>query len=288
MTSLISMEESSNRANKSSAHMQSCRERFFPGGVSEHYRLRGPDGPLVVRAARGGCITLDHDGAEYVDFRMGYGPTILGYRDTRVDGAVMQGILGGDSAAGGTGVGSALTGIGSDLEVQVAELICKLCPHIERIRFANSGTEAVMGAIRTARGATGRWKIAILEGCYHGLNDEVMWRYDGTSHGSGVAPNSKLQLENLPFNDLRALESLFKTTGSELACVLVEPIMGNSGSLSPKLEWLQRLRELCTEHGVCLVFDEVKTGFRVHKGGAQALFGIIADLTTYAKSIANG
>jgi glutamate-1-semialdehyde 2,1-aminomutase len=200
----------------------------------------------------------------------------------------MQGILGGDSAAGGTGVGSALTGIGSDLEVQVAELICKLCPHIERIRFANSGTEAVMGAIRTARGATGRWKIAILEGCYHGLNDEVMWRYDGTSHGSGVAPNSKLQLENLPFNDLRALESLFKTTGSELACVLVEPIMGNSGSLSPKLEWLQRLRELCTEHGVCLVFDEVKTGFRVHKGGAQALFGIIADLTTYAKSIANG
>jgi glutamate-1-semialdehyde 2,1-aminomutase len=274
-----------------------ARERYFPGGVAEHYRLRSPDGPLVVKSALGGTVTLAHDNQEYADFRMGYGPTIIGYRDQRIDTAVCSMIMGYSTTAGATtcprlrpglGVGSALTGIATDLEVEVAELVCSLCPHIERIRYANSGTEAVMGAVRCARGFTGRWKIAILEGCYHGLNDEVMWRYDETSHGAGVSPSSKDQLEFLAFNDIPGLDELFARASTELACVLVEPIMGNSGSLSPKMEWLQHLRELCTRHGVLLVFDEVKTGFRVAKGGAQALLGVNADITCLAKSIANG
>ena len=169
------------------------------------------------------------------------------------------------------------------------------------MRFANSGTEAVMGAIRTARGFTKRDKVVIVEGSFHGLNDEMMWKSDlekwtlGSSaspdvipFGAGVPKSTLGHVNIISFNDDAMLESIFEKQGDRIACVLLEPIIGNAGSISARPQWLQRLRDLCTNHGSLLLIDEVKSGFRVAKGGAQQLYGIYADLTTYAKAMGNG
>jgi glutamate-1-semialdehyde 2,1-aminomutase len=262
----------------------------MPQGVAENYRYWGDEKTVFLQSAKG-CRIKDVDGKEYVDFRLGYGPIILGYCDERVDSAVIAQIK-----QGGT-----VTGFSTALDTQVVQQIKALCPQIEKMRFANSGTEAVMGALRTARGFTGRARIAIVEGSFHGLFDEVMWKsdidnWDPTStqppkiipFGAGISENSRSLVEVIGLNDHTALEQLFTNQGSELACVILEPIIGNAGSIAATPTWLKKLRDLCTTNGVILILDEVKTGFRVAAGGAQALYGVYADLTTFAKAVGNG
>ena len=231
------------------------------------------------------------DGKTYVDFRLGYGPVILGYGDERVDQAVMAQIQ-----SGGT-----LTGFATELDTTVVQQIKALCPQIDKMRFANSGTEAVMGAVRTARGFTGRERMATVEGGFHGLYDELMWKSDienWDAHsgqapkvipfGAGIPAKTHDLVDIIGLNDFTALEDLFQRHDHQLACVVLEPIIGNAGSIAASQAWLQRLRDLCTAHGTLLIIDEVKSGFRVAKGGAQALYGIYADLTTFAKAMGNG
>ena len=262
----------------------------MPQGVAENYRYWGEDRTVFVAHAQG-CTLTDEDGRDFVDFRLGYGPIILGYRDARVDKAVIEQIT-----QRGT-----LTGFATELDTLVVKQIKTLCPQIDKMRFANSGTEAVMGAVRTARGFTKRDRIAIVEGSFHGLYDEMMWKSDiehwdprGSTppqvipFGIGVPARSRELLSIISHNNFDDLESLFKTQGEQLACVVLEPIIGNAGSVSASQAWLQRLRDLCTQHGTLLIMDEVKSGFRVAKGGAQSLYGIYGDLSTYAKAMGNG
>ncbi|MCO4756350.1 MAG: aspartate aminotransferase family protein, partial [Bacteriovoracaceae bacterium] len=262
----------------------------MPQGVGENYRYWGDEKTIFVKKSKGYTIT-DADGKDYTDFRLGYGPIILGYADERVDLAVMNQI-----SSGGT-----LTGFSTALDTQVVKQIKELCPNIEKMRFANSGTEAVMGAIRTARGYTKRNRIAFVEGGFHGLFDEVMWKAsvedwdpNGSSEpkiipfGAGIPDSTRDLVDLIQLNDLEGLRELFKKRSDQLACIILEPIIGNCGSIASTNEWLNELRKLCTENGTMLIMDEVKTGFRVAKGGAGELYNIKADLTTYAKAMGNG
>jgi len=270
--------------------LMSEAHRHMPQGVAENYRYWGDDKTVFVSSAQG-CRLTDCDGKQYVDFRLGYGPIILGYRDARVDAAVIEQIT-----QRGT-----LSGFATELDTDVVQQVKALCPNVQKMRFANSGTEAVMGAVRTARGFTGRDRVAIVEGAFHGLYDEMMWKSDieawdpasGTQpevipFGAGIPQRARELLDLIQMNDDEGLEALFKTRGEQLACVILEPIIGNAGSISATPKWLARLRELCTQHGTLLLIDEVKTGFRVAAGGAQQLYSIYADLSTYAKAMGNG
>ena len=274
---------------KQAALMREAHQHM-PQGVAENYRYWGDDRTVFVKSAKG-CRLTDVDGKEYVDFRLGYGPIILGYRDERVDAAVIEQIT-----QRGT-----LSGFATALDTEVVEHVKSMCLNVEKMRFANSGTEAVMGAVRTARGFTKRDRVAIVEGAFHGLYDEMMWKSDierwdpdsGTApdvipFGGGIPRRARELLDIIVMNDAAMLERLFKEKGEQLACVVLEPIIGNAGSISATQEWLGRLRALCTQYGTLLIIDEVKTGFRVAKGGAQQLYGIMADLATYAKAMGNG
>ena len=264
--------------------------QHMPEGVAENYRFWGKERTVFVERAKG-CKFTDCDGKEFVDFRLGYGPIILGYGDERVDAAVIKTIQ-----HGGT-----LTGFATALDSQVVSKIKALCPNIDKVRFANSGTEAVMGALRTARGFTGRDRIAIVEGGFHGLFDEAMWKSNVENwtpesnqpppivpFGGGIPAQTRQHADWIPLNSFEAVDTLFKNVGNQLACIVLEPIIGNCGSISANKEWLTHLRKSCDDHGTLLIFDEVKTGFRVAKGGAQELYGIKADLCTYAKAMGNG
>jgi len=262
----------------------------LPLGVADTYRYWGEDDTIFVEKMQGASIT-DSDGKEYVDFRLAYGPIILGYRDSRIDEEVIRCIN-----ERGT-----ISGFNTDLEAEVVSLIKGLCPNIEKMRFANSGTEAIISAIRTARGFTGRNKILVVEGGFHGLYDEMMWKSDVDNwipkeqskphiipFGAGIPETSREHVEIIPLNDLEILNEVFKHKGDEIAGVVIEPIMGNCGSISATQEYMQKLRDICDNYGSMLIVDEVKTGFRVAKGGVQELFGIKADLATYAKALGNG
>ena len=264
--------------------------KHMPQGVAENYRYWGEDQTVFVDHVQG-CKITDCDGREFVDFRLGYGPIILGYQDRRIDSAVIEAI---------TNLGT-ISGFSTLMDTDVVRSIKRMCPNIEKMRFANSGTEAVMGALRTARGFTGRDRVVIVEGGFHGLNDEMMWKsdvegWDASSgrapeiipFGAGIPAQTQDLVDFIPLNDDGALETLFATKGEQIAAVLLEPIMGNCGSISATPAWLQRLRDTCSKFGTMLIIDEVKTGFRVAKGGAQELYGIHADLTTYAKAMGNG
>ena len=284
-----SKKSNTNDARSSQSELMAEAHKHMPQGVAENYRYWGDDRTVFVDRAKG-CEIVDTDGKTYVDFRLGYGPIILGYGDPRVDQAVISQIQ-----SGGT-----LTGFATALDTEVVKQIKNLCPQVEKVRFANSGTEAVMGAVRTARGYTGRDRVAIFEGGFHGLYDEMMWKSDVENwnstdgppeiipFGCGIPNKTKDLVDVLQMNSFEALENQFATRGEQLACVVLEPIIGNCGSISATQDWLQRLRDLCTEHGTMLIIDEVKTGFRVAKGGAQQRYGIYADLSTYAKAIGNG
>jgi glutamate-1-semialdehyde 2,1-aminomutase len=264
--------------------------QHMPQGVAENYRYWGDDKTVFVQSSEG-CLLTDCDGRTFVDFRLGYGPIILGYRDKRVDQAVVDQIQ-----QRGT-----LSGFATELDTSVVEQIKALCPQVEKVRFANSGTEAVMGAVRTARGFTKREHVVIVEGGFHGLYDEMMWKSD-IEHwnlgdvnapkvipfGAGIPAKTRDLVDIIGLNDEAALEHVFKTRADTLACVVLEPIIGNAGSIAATPKWLARLRELCNQNGTLLIIDEVKSGFRVAKGGAQSLYGIHADLTTFAKAMGNG
>ena len=211
------------------------------------------------------------------------GPMILGH--TRED--VLEKVF--EACKKGLSFGAA-----TEAEVEMAELICSMVPSIEMIRMVNSGTEAVMSAIRAARGYTGRNKIIKFEGCYHGHSDALLVKAGsgvmtaGVPDSSGVPAGATEDTLLAPYNDLEAVEKLFDTWGSEIAAVIVEPVGANMGVVPPKKDFLEGLRRLCTENGSLLIFDEVITGFRLARGGAQEYFGIQADLTTYGKIIGGG
>ena len=265
-------------------------QNHLPLGVADTYRYWGEEDTVFVQSMKGGTIT-DSDGKEFVDFRLAYGPIILGYRDSRVDQEVIRCIT----------ERATISGFNTDLEAEVVSLVKVLCPNIEKMRFANSGTEAVIGAVRTARGFTGRNKIVVVEGGFHGLYDEMMWKSDVDNwdseqqaapeiipFGAGIPESTREHQEIVPLNDFDALDEVFTRVGDDIAAIVIEPIMGNCGSIASTQEYMQKLRDICTSNGSLLIMDEVKTGFRVAKGGVQALYGIKADLTTYAKAIGNG
>ena len=270
-----------------------CLERSsqnMPLGVADSYRYWGPEETIFVDELSEGGFT-DVNGKKFCDFRLAYGPIILGYRDQRVDEAVIEWIR-----TKGT-----MSGFSMELDSEVAEKIKSLCPNIEKLRFANSGTEAVMGAVRTARGYTGRQKIVIIEGGFHGLYDEMMWKSDienwdpksgqepeVMSFGTGLANHSRDLIQLIPLNSHEALKKVFDKEGDKIAAIVIEPILGNCGSIEATQEFVSQLRKTCDQYGSLLIFDEVKTGFRVAKGGVQEVYGIHADLTTYAKAMGNG
>jgi glutamate-1-semialdehyde 2,1-aminomutase len=264
--------------------------QHMPMGVAENYRYWGPDETVFIESMQG-CTLTDFDGHSWVDFRLGYGPIILGYRDPRVDAAVVETIQ-----QQGT-----ICGFSSDLECDVIETLKTMCPQIEKLRFANSGTEAVMGAVRVARGFTGRDRILQVEGGFHGLYDEMMWRSDLEGwdesaggepavipFGKGIPAASRALSEFVPLNDIAALDAAFERADGQIAAVVLEPIQGNAGSIASTDAYLAHLRQACTDRGAVLIMDEVKTGFRVARGGVQELYGVYADLTTYAKAMGNG
>jgi len=260
--------------------------RRLPLGVSSNWRFWG-DRTIYVARARGPQI-WDIDCNEYIDYRLGYGPTILGYAHPEVDAAAREGIeIGG------------VTALSTERELEVAERIAGMVPSVDMVRFANSGTEAVMAALRLARAHTGRDGLAIVEGGFHGLFDAVLWRTDTREvdgrteevlmpESAGIPEVMRQLVHQVPLDDCDRLESLFRRHGDRLAAFLIEPIQGNCCGIPASKEYLETVRKLCDHHGVVLIVDEVKTGFRVARGGAQQLLGVRADLCTFAKAVANG
>jgi glutamate-1-semialdehyde 2,1-aminomutase len=273
---------------RSNQHLQKAKTRL-PLGVTSNFRYWGDDKTIYVKRGKGGRF-CDIDDNEYIDYRLGYGPVILGYADERVDEAARKGMdVGGVFA------------LSTELEYDVASRISKMVPAAELVRFSNSGTEAVMAALRIARAFTGRDGHAVIEGGYHGLFNEVMWytdveewnSADGRSpevlpYGDGIPEITKRLFHPVPLNDANAVEDLFREKHNEIGSFLMEPIMGNCCSLTATQQYMEDVRALCDRYDILLIIDEVKTGFRVAKGGVQELYGIQADLCTFAKAVANG
>jgi glutamate-1-semialdehyde 2,1-aminomutase len=271
---------------KSNAHWQKAVTRL-PLGVASNFRFWGEERTIYVKEGRGARIT-DLDGNRYVDYRLGYGPAILGYADPRVDAAAREGMEVGGVFA-----------LSTEREFRVAERIAKMVPAAELVRFSNSGTEAVMAGLRLARAYTGRDDYIILEGSYHGLFDAAMWYTPMEKWGQTGEPEVHPYSQGIPLgvrgfahfvqaNDANQLEETFKRTAGKVACMLIEPIMGNCLGIAAEPEYLKAARALCDKYGVVLLIDEVKTGFRVARGGVQSLYGVRPDLTTFAKAVANG
>jgi len=259
-------------------------QQLIPGGVNSPVRAFRSVGGTPVFFKKGlGSKLWDVDGKEYIDYINSWGPMIVGHAHPEVIEAVQA-----------VAANSLSFGAPTGLELEMAETINKLVPSMEQIRLVSSGTEATMSAIRVARGFTGRSKLVKFEGCYHGHADSLLVKAGsglltfGEPDSAGVPAEVAANTLTLPYNDVEQLEALFKQSGEELACVIVEPVVGNMNLVKPKEAFLKALRELCTQYGVVLIFDEVMTGFRVHLGGAQALYGIKPDMTTLGKVIGGG
>jgi glutamate-1-semialdehyde 2,1-aminomutase len=263
--------------------------RVMPRGVSSNFRYWGDQStPIASRSA--GPHIWDADGNRYIDYRLGFGPMILGHAHPEVDAHVQQAMK--------DGLVYALT---TEREVRAAEKIVEMCPAVDTVRFANSGTEATMHAIRVARAYTGRDKVVKFEGQYHGMYDYVLWSTSPDVETLGN-PNSPIPVAatsgmpaavrdliiTLPFNDSELLEHTIKQRWFDVACIIAEPMLGNCASIEPQSGFMEHIRKLCDEYGIVFILDEVKTGFRVARGGAQELYGITPDLATYAKAMGNG
>jgi glutamate-1-semialdehyde 2,1-aminomutase len=259
-------------------------ERYLPGGVNSPVRaFRAVGGEPVIISSASGCRIHDVDGNSYIDYVGSWGPMLLGHAHEHVIEAVQKVVRDGLSF-----------GATCPHEVELAALIVQMVPSIEKLRLVNSGTEATMSAVRLARGFTGRHDIIKFEGCYHGHSDCLLARAGSGAmtlalpDSAGVPPAVTQNTVILPFNDTKALERVFEEKGAEIAGVIVEPVAGNMGVVAPLPGYLQTLRDLTYKHGAVLIFDEVMTGFRVARGGAQELFGIKPDLTCLGKIVGGG
>ena len=259
-------------------------QHFIPGGVNSPVRNFSKVGgnPRFIRRGAGSKV-YDIDGNQYIDYVASWGPLILGHADPRVIEAIK-----------GTMVNGTSFGAPTTQETELAEIIVNAVPSIEKVRMVSSGTEATMSAIRLVRGYTGRDKVIKIEGCYHGHVDSLL-----AEAGSGVATFGLPECEGIPadftrhtlvvpFNDANAVRRTIEAHPDQIACLILEPIMGNMGIIPPQDGYLNELREITSEHGVVLIFDEVITGFRVAYGGAQSLYGVIPDLTCLGKIIGGG
>lgn len=259
-------------------------KEVMPGGVNSPvraFRAVGSD-PLFIKKANGSRI-YDVDGHEYIDYICSWGPMILGHNHPVILEAVSEAIQNGLSY-----------GAPTENEVLIGELIRKMVPNVEMMRMVNSGTEAVMSAIRVARGYTGKNKIIKFAGCYHGHSDSMLVKAgsglltEGTPDSLGVPKNATQDTLTAEYNNLESVKRFFENNKNEIAAVIVEPVAANMGVVLPNKGFLQGLRDICTENGAILIFDEVITGFRLARGGAQEFFGVEADLVTYGKIIGGG
>ncbi len=260
-------------------------KKVLPGGVNSPvraYRAVGLTPRFIAKAD--GAFIWDVDGNRYIDYVCSWGPMILGHNHPLIQEAVEKAVKDGLSF-----------GASTQREVEIAELMIEMVPNIEMVRMVNSGTEAVMSALRLARGATGRDKIIKFEGCYHGHSDAMLVKAGSSAVAEGGKPSSAgVPLDTAKdtltaqYNDLESVEELFSQHPGEIACVIVEPVAANMGVVGPNPGFLEGLRTICDKEGALLIFDEVITGFRLAKGGAQEYFGIKADIVTFGKIIGGG
>lgn len=269
---------------KRSSELFAAAQQVLPGGVNSPVRAFNAVGghPIFIKEAQGAYLT-DEDNRKYIDYIASWGPLILGHAYAPVIEAVTERTKKGTSF-----------GIPTEVEVQIAELAVAMVPNIDKIRFVNSGTEACMSAIRLARGYTGREKIIKFAGCYHGHSDAFLIEAGsggatfGSPNSPGVTQGTAKDTLLANYNDLASVKALFEANPQQIACVIIEPVAGNMGCVPPAEGFLEGLRQLCTENGALLIFDEVMTGFRLAKGGAQEVFGIKADIVTFGKVIGGG
>ncbi len=263
-------------------------KKVTPYGVNSNFRYYGEDTFVIKRGL--GAHIWDADDKKYIDYRLGFGPIILGHAHPavieRVTAAIKEGTL------------FAWT---NPWEISVAERIARMCK-MDMVKLTNTGSEATMHALRTARAYTGRERFIKFEGNYHGMSDYFLYSTASSEMSaigsrrspvpagvsSGIPKAINQYVTTLPFNDVERLEETIENRWQDLAAVFIEPLLGNMGGIMPKPDFLQKLRQLCTKYNILLVFDEVKTGFRIANGGAQEYFGVRADLATYAKALANG
>ncbi len=272
------------KSHRRSLNLFKKSSRLIPGGVNSPVRAFKAVGgrPLFIEKAKGAKI-YDVDGNSYIDYVLSWGPLILGHAHPRVVKALKN------AAERGTSYG-APTG----LEVKLAEMVTSLYPSMDMVRLVNSGTEATMSAIRAARGFTGRDKIIKFEGCYHGHADGLLVKAGsgaatfGVPDSPGVPKSYAKNTITLPFNDIDSVSSVVKKEHRNIACIILEPVVGNSGCVLPKVKFLKGLRKITKQYGIVLIFDEVMTGFRVSLGGAQEYYGIKPDMTCLGKVIGGG
>jgi len=271
------------------AEVQQRASKVLPLGVNSNFRYWGEGITPYVKKAKGSHL-WDVGGNEYIDYRMAFGPIILGHAYDEVDEKVIEEVR--------NGVLFAMTG---ELEIEVAEMIAAMCPGVEMVRMACSGTEATMHAIRVARAYTGREIILKFEGNYHGFHDHTLWSTyaPAESYGSrrspipvpassGIPKTLGEKIITLPFNDFEGFERMMKSYGEQIAAVITEPCQGNCAAILPQPGFLELIRQKTTEYGAVFILDEVKTGFRIAKGGAQEYYNLKPDLATYAKALGNG
>jgi glutamate-1-semialdehyde 2,1-aminomutase len=269
--------------------LQTRASKVMPLGVNSNFRFWGEGITPYMQKAKGAYL-WDVDGNKYIDYRMAFGPIILGHAWDEVNAKV----------AGEIELGT-LAAMTYELEVEVAEMMVKMCPGLDMVRFACSGTEATMHAIRVARAYTGRERIIKFEGMYHGFQDYTLWSTYAPveAYGnprspipipssSGIPRPLNQMIVTLPFNDTEILENTLRTVGETVAAIIVEPCMGNCGAILPQKGFLDFIRKQCDKYGIVMILDEVKTGFRIANGGAQEFYRVKPDLATYAKALANG
>ncbi len=269
---------------KKSQRLFKKAQELMPGGVNSPVRAFKAVGgnPLFIQKAKGSKI-YDVDGNEYIDYVLSWGPLILGHAHPDIVKALKK------ATERGTSYGAP-----TQLEIELAELVLKTYPSMDMVRMVNSGTEATMSAIRVARGFTGRDKTIKFEGCYHGHADGLLVRAGsgattfGVPDSPGVPKSYAQETITLPFNDVEALKNVINEEWKSIACVIIEPVVGNIGCVLPVPGFLETLRELTKKNGIILIFDEVMTGFRVSFGGAQAYYGIKPDMTCLGKVIGGG